>query len=52
MLKTLFVGIDVSSEENVAQFMNHEGETLRPSFSFFNNQAGLDRFVQALADLG
>ena len=51
MPKTLFIGIDISSEENVAQFMDHQGTTLRPSLSFANSQTGLDQLVRAICVL-
>lgn len=31
MPKTLFIGIDISSEDNMAQFMDQEWTALRPS---------------------
>ena len=48
MLKTLYVGIDISQKTNVAQFMNQEGELVRKPFNFPNNRDGLETFVAQL----
>lgn len=49
MPKTLFIGIDISSEDNMAQFMDNEGTILRPHMRFSNSQTGLDQLVRAMA---
>ncbi|HHV62273.1 MAG TPA: IS110 family transposase, partial [Firmicutes bacterium] len=48
MLKTLYVGIDISHKTNLAQFMNQEGELVRKPFNFPNNRDGLETFVAQL----
>jgi transposase len=51
MPKTLYIGIDISSEDNIAQFMDADGATFRRSLRFPNTQTGLDELVETTSRL-
>lgn len=48
MPKTLYIGIDVSGEDDMAQFMDADGIALRRPLLFPNTQAGLDELVRGI----
>lgn len=47
----LHIGIDISGRENVARFMDEDGNEVRPAFEFTNDQIGLDFFLDKLTTL-
>lgn len=49
LLSTLFVGIDISSRENVVALLDFESSTPLLSFSVANNQPGAVELAQKLA---
>jgi len=51
MPRTLYVGIDISGGDNMAQFMDADGIALHRSLRFPNTQAGLDELVRAIKRL-
>lgn len=51
MLKAVHVGVDISGERNVAQFLDQDGNLLRKPFSFSNDSPGLSSFVEVLRDV-
>ena len=48
MLKTLYIGIDISHKTNIAQFMDQEGNLVHEPFEFPNNREGLEMFISQL----
>ena len=50
LLSTLFVGIDISSRENVVALFDFESAKLILSFAVANNQPGAVDLAQNLAD--
>lgn len=50
LLSTLFVGIDISSRENVAALLDFESSRPIMSFAVANNQPGAVELAQKLAD--
>lgn len=51
MSKALHIGIDISGRENVAQFIDTEGNKVRAPLSFSNDQLGLDLFLDEVCHL-
>jgi predicted NBD/HSP70 family sugar kinase len=45
MSGALHIGIDISGRENLAQFMDADGNKARTSLSFSNDQEGLEIFL-------
>jgi len=49
--EALFIGIDISKENNLAQFMDNDGVTISKPLSFPNNQKGLETFLKLIQRL-
>lgn len=48
MIKTLYVGVDVSMKDFKVRYMDDRGEEAAKRRAFENNQPGLDSFVESI----
>ncbi|TEB09035.1 hypothetical protein Pmgp_03455 [Pelotomaculum propionicicum] len=52
MIKTLYIGVDVSMSDFKARYMDDRGEEVAKRRLFENNQPGLDSFIASILQIG
>lgn len=48
---TYWIGIDIAKHKHDCFILNHQGEVIRDSFSFFNNRSGFTQLYEILSSL-